>query len=109
MCSGPVGRSPVSTRYFVGFFRKSTRRAFDRRTAASKVSPPAASSSGPYGARGSLIDYYHSHAVTEPTDFESSPDAYRVKLESFEGPLDLLLHLIRKNEMNIYDIKISVI
>lgn len=49
------------------------------------------------------------HAVTEPTDFESSPDAYRVKLESFEGPLDLLLHLIRKSEMNIYDIKISVI
>jgi segregation and condensation protein A len=49
------------------------------------------------------------HAVTEPAEFESSPDAYRVKLESFEGPLDLLLHLIRKNEMSIYDIKLSVI
>jgi segregation and condensation protein A len=47
--------------------------------------------------------------VTEPTEFESSPDAYQVKLEAFEGPLDLLLHLIRKNEMSIYDIKISVI
>jgi segregation and condensation protein A len=57
----------------------------------------------------SVIGYYHSHAVTEPTDFESSPDAYQVKLEAFEGPLDLLLHLIRKSEMNIYDIKISVI
>lgn len=32
-----------------------------------------------------------------------------VKIENFEGPLDLLLHLIYKNEMNIYDISISVI
>jgi segregation and condensation protein A len=47
--------------------------------------------------------------VTEHTDFESSPGAYKVKLESFEGPLDLLLHLIRKNEVNIYDIPISLI
>src|SRR5919112_700338 len=42
-------------------------------------------------------------------EFESSPDAYKVKLESFEGPLDLLLHLIRKNEVNIYDIPIALI
>lgn len=41
--------------------------------------------------------------------FESSPDAYKVKLERFEGPLDLLLHLIRKNEVNIYDIPIALI
>ena len=32
---------------------------------------------------------------------------YSVKLESFEGPLDLLLHLIRKDELNIYDIPIA--
>src|ERR1044071_4316370 len=42
-------------------------------------------------------------------EFESSPDAYKVKLETFEGPLDLLLHLIRKSEVNIYDIPISLI
>jgi segregation and condensation protein A len=47
--------------------------------------------------------------VSEHTDFESSPDAYTVKLESFEGPLDLLLHLIRKNEVNVYDIPIALI
>ena len=41
--------------------------------------------------------------------FESSADAYRVKLDSFEGPLDLLLHLIRKSEVNIYDIPIALI
>ena len=29
------------------------------------------------------------------------------KLEVFEGPLDLLLHLIEKNKLNIYDIQIS--
>lgn len=29
------------------------------------------------------------------------------KLDTFEGPLDLLLHLIKKNKLNIYDIQIS--
>ena len=43
------------------------------------------------------------------TDFESSPDAYQVKLDSFEGPLDLLIHLIRTNEVNVYDIPIALI
>ena len=33
----------------------------------------------------------------------------KVKLESFEGPLDLLLHLIDKNKVNIYDIPIALI
>lgn len=34
---------------------------------------------------------------------------YEVKLEIFEGPLDLLLHLIRKNEVDIFDIPIATI
>lgn len=34
---------------------------------------------------------------------------YNVKLDIFEGPMDLLVHLIRKNEMDIYDIPIAVI
>jgi segregation and condensation protein A len=34
---------------------------------------------------------------------------YRVQLPAFEGPLDLLLHLIKKNELNIYDIPIALI
>ena len=34
---------------------------------------------------------------------------YAIKIENFEGPLDLLCHLIDKNKMNIYDIKISEI
>ena len=32
-----------------------------------------------------------------------------VKLDVFEGPLDLLLHLIEKNKVNIYDIPIVMI
>ena len=42
-------------------------------------------------------------------DFESSSDAFAVKLDRFEGPLDLLLHLIKKNEVNIHDIPIVLI
>lgn len=34
---------------------------------------------------------------------------YMVNLEQFYGPLDLLLYLVEKNEMNIYDISISLI
>ena len=34
---------------------------------------------------------------------------YHVRLEHFEGPLDLLLHLIKKNQVNIYDIPIAMI
>lgn len=36
-------------------------------------------------------------------------DAYRVQIEEFEGPLDLLLHLIKKNEVDIYNIPIAAI
>lgn len=34
---------------------------------------------------------------------------YQVKLDQFEGPLDLLLYLIKKQEINIYDIPIALI
>lgn len=35
------------------------------------------------------------------------PEDYKVKLEVFEGPLDLLLYLIKKDEVDIYDIPIE--
>jgi segregation and condensation protein A len=47
--------------------------------------------------------------MTDPQDFESSVDALAIRLDNFEGPLDLLLHLIRKHEVNIYDIPIALI
>src|SRR5262245_25363903 len=40
-------------------------------------------------------------------DDEAQRDSYRVKLEIFEGPLDLLLYLIKKDEIDINDIPIS--
>lgn len=39
----------------------------------------------------------------------SSESALRVHLEVFEGPLDLLLHLIRRQEVEIYDIPIAMV
>ncbi|MFZ5569700.1 MAG: segregation and condensation protein A [Thermodesulfobacteriota bacterium] len=36
-------------------------------------------------------------------------DKYQVKLDVFEGPMDLLVHLIRKAEVDIYDIPIALI
>ena len=42
-------------------------------------------------------------------EFESALEAYPVKLEHFEGPLDLLIHLIKRNEVNVYDIPVALI
>jgi segregation and condensation protein A len=42
-------------------------------------------------------------------EFESAPDAFPVKLSMFEGPLDLLLFLIKRNEIDIQDIPIALI
>ena len=39
----------------------------------------------------------------------SSTSAYSVKLDAFEGPMDLLLHLIQDNEIDIYDIPVATL
>ncbi|MGD9207893.1 MAG: segregation/condensation protein A, partial [Syntrophobacterales bacterium] len=43
------------------------------------------------------------------TDGTPMAEEYQVQLEIFEGPMDLLLHLIRKNKVDIYDIPIAFI
>lgn len=43
------------------------------------------------------------------TEADAAHSLYNVKLEIFEGPLDLLLFLIKKNELDIYDIPIAII
>jgi segregation and condensation protein A len=43
------------------------------------------------------------------TEAAMNTDDYRVRLEAFEGPLDLLLFLIRKHEVDIHDIPIATI
>ena len=36
-------------------------------------------------------------------------ESYSVKMDAFEGPLDLLLHLVGKLEIDIYDISVSMV
>ncbi len=49
-------------------------------------------------------------SMTElPKDLYIPPDALEVILEAFEGPLDLLLYLIRKQNLDILDINVSEI
>ena len=43
------------------------------------------------------------------THFESILPDYPVRLTNFEGPLDLLIHLIKKHEVDVYDIPIALI
>ena len=43
------------------------------------------------------------------THFESILQDYPVRLTNFEGPLDLLIHLIKKHEVDVYDIPIALI
>ncbi len=40
---------------------------------------------------------------------EAAESPYRIRLPVFEGPLDLLLHLIKENKIDIYDIPIALI
>ena len=44
-----------------------------------------------------------------PIDEEQEENAYKVTLPTFHGPLDLLLHLIKKHEIDIYDIPILLV
>ncbi|MGB9835671.1 MAG: segregation and condensation protein A [Candidatus Saccharicenans sp.] len=44
-----------------------------------------------------------------PSAASPAEEGYQVKLEIFEGPLDLLLYLIRKKKIDIHDIPIAVI
>ena len=47
--------------------------------------------------------------VELPVDLYIPPDALQVFLDAFEGPLDLLLYLIRRQNIDILDVKISEI
>lgn len=58
--------------------------------------------------RASLSDVLLDSALPSFSQSTSS-DEYRVRIPNFEGPLDLLLHLIRKDQINIYDIPVAQI
>src|SRR5437763_15989017 len=52
------------------------------------------------------LDYRALATKIKPTPTEDAVD-YRVELDVYNGPLDLLLYLIKRDELDIYDIPIS--
>lgn len=59
---------------------------------------------------GVALAHVFGQAMLElPQDLFIPPDALRIILESFEGPLDLLLYLIRKQNLNVLDIPMAPI
>ncbi len=57
--------------------------------------------------RVAMARLYGEPLFTLPQDLYIPPDALEVFLEAFEGPLDLLLYLIRKQNFNILDIPLA--
>ncbi|WP_397407404.1 segregation and condensation protein A [Polaromonas sp.] len=56
-----------------------------------------------------LARLYGEPLFAMPQDLYIPPDALQVFLEAFEGPLDLLLYLIRKQNFNILDIPMAAV
>jgi segregation and condensation protein A len=54
-----------------------------------------------------LVKVYGETLSTMPRDLYIPPDALEIYLDAFEGPLDLLLYLIRKANINIIDIPMA--
>jgi len=68
---------------------------------------PAEEANAPQQLQLALV---YGEALTEmPVDLYIPPDALEVILEAFEGPLDLLLYLIRKQNIDILDIPVAEI
>ncbi|MDB5957669.1 ScpA family protein [Ramlibacter sp.] len=73
--------------------------------------PPAARETGlpEVVDQVALARLYGEPLFTMPHDLYIPPDALEVFLEAFEGPLDLLLYLIRKQNFNILDIPMAAV
>jgi len=61
----------------------------------------------PEGDASSIARLYGEPLLKLPNDLYIPPDALEVFLDAFEGPLDLLLYLIRKQNFNILDIPLA--
>ncbi|MCW2292174.1 segregation and condensation protein A [Pseudomonas sp. BIGb0408] len=75
------------------------------------MSAPAEQLDSQAGAQQELpFALVYGQALTEmPVDLYIPPDALEVFLEAFEGPLDLLLYLIRKQNIDVLDIPVAEI
>ena len=62
-----------------------------------------------HGGEASLAIVSGEPYVEAPADLFIPPEALRVFLQSFEGPLDLLLYLIRRHDLDIMEVPITKI
>jgi segregation and condensation protein A len=76
---------------------------------AAQATPAAAAESGGVASAASPAParLYGEPLLRMPTDLYIPPDALEIFLDAFEGPLDLLLYLIRKQNFNILDIPMA--
>ncbi|WP_426107053.1 segregation and condensation protein A [Massilia sp. TSP1-1-2] len=80
----------------------------DEASALLKVAESAAANPPPPAADAiAIARLYGEPLLRMPTDLYIPPDALEIFLEAFEGPLDLLLYLIRKQHFNILDIPMA--
>jgi segregation and condensation protein A len=63
----------------------------------------------PPASEGPIARVFGEPVTQLPADLYIPPDALHVLLERFEGPLDLLLYLIRKQNLDILDIPMAVV
>ncbi|MCI5836773.1 MAG: hypothetical protein MR209_02935 [Veillonellaceae bacterium] len=61
---------------------------------------------GMFGLGGVIV---YNKIGMEYTDSATEVAEVRLSLPAFDGPLDLLLHLIRKNKIDIYDIPVQAV
>jgi segregation and condensation protein A len=73
------------------------------------VDPPAGGTSPPQQQEMPLAMVKGQPMLEIPQDLYIPPDALEVILEAFEGPLDLLLYLIRRQNLDILDIPVAEI
>ena len=88
-------------------------RPADRRLAQGARPRPGNHGARPPRRQAEVLMTDDTHGTPNPPPsagaFESQLDDIKIKLQSFEGPLDLLVHLIKKNQVNVYDIPIALI
>ena len=78
-------------------------------TAAASAPDAPASGSRPLQQEIALATVHGQPLLQMPQDLYIPPDALEVILEAFEGPLDLLLYLIRRQNLDILDIPVAEI
>ncbi|MBM3351686.1 MAG: segregation/condensation protein A [Betaproteobacteria bacterium] len=69
--------------------------------------PVAAGPAQPAVLATNVVRIYGEPLAEMPTDLYIPPDALEIMLQAFQGPLDLLLYLIRKQNLNILDIPMA--